>query len=161
MFSFAGNQATNDDEKVRNIVAACLRHGKNTEDPPKDKSSDTVCHFCNKVLHNKSNLRKHWRIHTGEKPYKCSECSLSFSHSSSLKNHYRLHTGERPYRCSYCASAYASLSARNSHVFHQHKFPRRKKYSLIGEKQSVQEDDGAKESESDSAAVKEEKDDSV
>ena len=86
-------------------------------------------------------------------------CSSSFSHSSSLKNHYRLHTGERPYRCNYCSSAYASLSAKNSHVFHRHKFPRRKKYALLGEKDEVKDDVVAGVDDTDSVKVKEEKHD--
>ena len=43
---------------------------------------------------------------------------------------------ERSYHCNYCLSAYASLSAKNSHVFHRHKFPRRKKVCFTWRKGS-------------------------
>ena len=49
-----------------------------------------------------SNLDRHMRIHTNEKPYECDVCEKRFSESSSLTNHMRIHTNEKPYECDVC-----------------------------------------------------------
>nr|XP_060616229.1 zinc finger protein 347-like isoform X1 [Anolis sagrei ordinatus]XP_060616230.1 zinc finger protein 347-like isoform X1 [Anolis sagrei ordinatus] len=64
------------------------------------------CSYCGKRWPCRSQLLRHLRTHTGERPHKCSDCGKSFSTSSHLSQHKRVHTGERPYSCKDCGKSY-------------------------------------------------------
>lgn len=55
--------------------------------------SSLRCSVCEKPFDRPSLLRRHFRSHTGEKPFECIVCSKGFSTSSSLNTHRRIHTG--------------------------------------------------------------------
>lgn len=64
------------------------------------------CEFCHKFFSVKENLQVHRRIHTKERPYKCSVCERAFEHSGKLHRHMRIHTGERPHKCNVCGKTF-------------------------------------------------------
>ncbi|BFZ21336.1 hypothetical protein BsWGS_24374 [Bradybaena similaris] len=64
------------------------------------------CDFCGRMFAKKEYLRRHIRIHTGERPYKCVICGHSFRRSHHLRCHELTHTGTKPYSCGICGKAF-------------------------------------------------------
>ncbi|XP_044513334.1 zinc finger protein 48 isoform X4 [Gracilinanus agilis] len=64
---------------------------------PPGTSRTHTCGYCGKEFPRSSDLVKHRRTHTGEKPYKCAECGKGFGDSSARIKHQRGHLALRPY----------------------------------------------------------------
>ncbi|XP_032240025.2 uncharacterized protein LOC5514480 [Nematostella vectensis] len=86
--------------------------------------SDKVfqCDQCGKSFRHSRSLARHELLHSGQRPYRCTEpeCEQSFGRQDHLTDHLRTHTGERPFQCPHCSKTFRQSGVMNRHVRSAH-----------------------------------------
>ncbi|GFN95295.1 Zinc finger protein 236, partial [Plakobranchus ocellatus] len=74
------------------------------------------CTYCTKEFKKPSDLVRHIRIHTHEKPYKCNQCFSAFAVKSTLTAHVKTHTGVKEFRCHVCNKMFSTQGSLKVHL---------------------------------------------
>jgi len=74
------------------------------------------CELCSYSSPLSSNVKRHMRRHTGQKPYKCNQCSYSAVQKHHLTLHSFKHGGEKPFKCDKCSFTTSQKSVLKVHM---------------------------------------------
>ncbi|KYO35393.1 zinc finger protein 236 isoform B [Alligator mississippiensis] len=75
-----------------------------------------VCPYCSKEFKKPSDLVRHIRIHTHEKPFKCPQCFRAFAVKSTLTAHIKTHTGIKAFKCQCCMKCFSTSGSLKVHI---------------------------------------------
>ncbi|CAG7818097.1 unnamed protein product, partial [Allacma fusca] len=107
------------DHSITEVKILHAEMGKLRRCPMKVKKVGQVkwhlCPYCQKAFRKPSDLIRHIRVHTQEKPYQCELCDKSFAVKSTLKTHARTHCPSKELECRTCHKRFSMLSSLKSH----------------------------------------------
>uniref|UniRef100_A0A1A7Y2U9 Sal-like protein 1 n=2 Tax=Iconisemion striatum TaxID=60296 RepID=A0A1A7Y2U9_9TELE len=78
------------------------------------------CVVCRRILSCQSALKMHYRIHTGERPFKCRVCGRAFTTKGNLKTHVGVHRENPPilvqHSCPICQRKFTNAVVLQQHI---------------------------------------------
>ena len=73
------------------------------------------CSVCGRKFIRATHLRRHMRIHTGEKPFFCHICGRRYARGDYLRAHIHAHRREKFHKCRVCGEVYHDLARFSNH----------------------------------------------
>ncbi|XP_072531463.1 sal-like protein 3b [Salminus brasiliensis] len=90
------------------------------ENIDKNMMDPNQCVICHRVLSCQSALKMHYRIHTGERPFKCKVCGRAFTTKGNLKTHFGVHRAKPPlqvqHSCPICQKKFTNAVVLQQHI---------------------------------------------
>lgn len=74
------------------------------------------CDQCELKFTSESQLRRHYAIHNGDKPFKCDICEHRFARLEHKKRHMTIHTNEKRYECEFCDRRFTRTDHMVAHI---------------------------------------------
>ncbi|XP_034559950.1 sal-like protein 3b [Notolabrus celidotus] len=109
-FSFLDAMQTSETSKLQQLV----------ENIDKKITDPNQCVLCHRVLSCQSALKMHYRIHTGERPFKCKVCGRAFTTKGNLKAHIGVHRENPPvqvqHSCPICQKKFTNAVVLQQHI---------------------------------------------
>ncbi|XP_075899276.1 zinc finger E-box-binding homeobox 1b [Nelusetta ayraudi] len=68
------------------------------------------------AAHKSGRNQRHAMPAAGNRKFKCTECGKAFKYKHHLKEHLRIHSGEKPYECSNCKKRFSHSGSYSSHI---------------------------------------------
>ncbi|KAI8426745.1 hypothetical protein MSG28_014442 [Choristoneura fumiferana] len=68
------------------------------------------CTECAASFYRKTDLDRHIKIHTGDRPHECDICSKTFVQKINFVMHMKTHSGEKPHECQVCLKRFLTRS---------------------------------------------------
>lgn len=74
-----------------------------------------ICYICGFYSDVRGLFFYHMNLHTGAKPFKCTECPQTFPHPTDLRQHRKTHVPQE-LKCKFCPKVFAFKQARDKHM---------------------------------------------